>query len=324
MATDETDARGFRLVADLGGTNLRMALAEPATGKAELRAVEVLATADSKDLADSLASYWCRQGAPPLSSVVIGVAGPVEGEGRSAQAQLTNAGLRISAEAVAHVFGVPRVLLVNDFAAIAAAAPLLSGFDLQPHGREAPPYEEATVVLGPGTGLGVAAWLPGGRVVAGEGGHARLAPPDQAAVPIWNRLAERYGYVSAELVLSGPGLWRLYQVVADLREVAATAADPAEVWQEAKAGHLLAREAVWHFTASLGAFAGDLALIFGARGLLLAGGILPRWAEDFDSLLFRTAFEAREPSYQARLAAVPSATVIHPYPALLGLAGSFV
>lgn len=324
MATDKAHAQGLRLVADLGGTRLRMALAEHADGKVELRAVEVQATADSQDLVDSLAAYWHRQGAPPLSSVAVGVAGPVDGKGSSAQAQLTNAGLRIGAETLAHRFGVPRVRLVNDFAAIAAAVPLLGGSELRRHGPEPLPHGETTVVLGPGTGLGVAAWLPGGRVVAGEGGHARLAPPDPTAVPLWNWLAERYGYVSAELVLSGPGLLRLYQAVTGLRGAPATAADPAAVWQEAQAGHPLAREAVGHFTAALGAYAGDLALIFGAQGLLLAGGILPRWAEDFDSRLFRTAFETRELAYQARLAAVPSATVIHPYPALLGLAASSV
>lgn len=314
--------RELRLVADVGGTNLRMGLVEIAGGKVQLQHVEVMATPAGRELTEVLASYWCRRGAPTLGSVAVCVAGPVDGSGLQASARLTNTDLAVSAQGLAHVLGVPRVLLVNDFAAIAAAAPRLVGFDLALHGPQPPAPDAVTVVLGPGTGLGVAAWLPGGIVVAGEGGHARLAPPDQAAVPIWNLLAEQFGFVAAEHVLCGRGLVTLYRAITELRGATTAAAemsDAAAVWDACCAGHPLAREAVWYFTAALGAYAGDLALIFGAQGVLLAGGILPKWGAGFDTHLFRTAFEAKEPGYQARLAAIPSATVVHPQPALLGL-----
>lgn len=324
MSTAKPPEPELRLVADLGGTHLRLALVDAAAGPVQLQAVEVLKSAEIDSVVDCLASYWCRQGAPTLSALALCVAGPVEGEGRSARAQLTNLDLRVEAESVAYRFGVSRVSLINDFAAIAHAAPLLHGFDLQLHGTEAPRQQHKTVVIGPGTGLGVAAWLPGGTVVAGEGGHARLAPPDRSSVAVWNRLTDAHGDVFAEQVLSGPGLLALYRAVAALRGLPAEAEDPAAVWQQCTAGHAAAREAVWHFTAALGAYAGDLALIFGAEGVLLAGGILPRWGADFDVALFRTAFETREPRFQAHLHGVPSATVVHPYPALLGLGSSSV
>ena len=269
MAAD----RELRLVADVGGTNLRMGLVEIAAGKVQLLQVEVAATPAGRELTEVLASYWCRQGAPTIGSVAVCVAGPVDGTGLQARARLTNTDLAVSAQGLAHVLGVPRVLLVNDFAAIAAAAPQLVGFDLELHGAQPPAPDAVTVVLGPGTGLGVAAWLPGGVIVAGEGGHARLAPPDRAAVPIWNLLAEQYGFVAAEHVLCGPGLVTLYRAIAELRGAAATVAkvaDAAAVWEACCAGHPLAREAVWHFTSALGAYAGDLALIFGAQGVLLS------------------------------------------------------
>ena len=98
MAAD----RELRLAADVGGTNLRMGLVEIAGGKVHLQHVEVMATPAGRELTDSLASYWCRQGAPTLGSVAVCVAGPVDGSGLQASARLTNTDLAVSAQGIAH------------------------------------------------------------------------------------------------------------------------------------------------------------------------------------------------------------------------------
>lgn len=312
--------QNLRLVADVGGTQLRIGLAEPAGKSATLRDVEVVKSHEIEGVAEAIAAYWRRHQQPALAAVAVCVAGPVDGRGPAAKATLTNVDLSVSAQALSQAVGGAEARLINDFAAIAAATPALGLGDLDLHGPLPLPADVVTVSIGPGTGLGVAAWLPGGVLVAGEGGHARLAPPDAAAMPVWAQLAKEQAFISAERVLCGRGLVLLYQAEATLQGKPAAMSDAAAVWQAFTAGDPIARAAVSHFTAALGSYAGDLALIFGAQAVLLAGGILPRWGKQFDQQRFRSCFAAKEPEFQARLAAIPSATIIHPYPGLLGLA----
>lgn len=304
------------LVADFGGTNVRVAVATVRDHVVDLGEVMLAATRDLVDPIAHLADCHRRAGTPPLAAVNVAVAGPVDGEGAAATAALTNARLRFSAVALAERFAPAGVSLVNDFAAVAAATPMLRAQDVQTHGA-AWPSDGPALVIGPGTGLGVAAWLPGGQIVAGEGGHARLAAPEPAAEPAWRALAQRFGFVSAEHVLSGQGFANLHRALAG---EGVPLLEPVAIWQRHIEGDPTAREAVRLLTIALGAYAGDLALIFGATRVLIAGGIVLQWGAGFDARLFRRAFVAKEPGYVARLQAIPSATVVHPYPALLGLA----
>jgi glucokinase len=177
---------------------------------------------------------------------------------------------------------------------------------------------EPVAVLGPGTGLGTAigAAGPGGwHAIQGDGGHADLAPVDDEELKIWQRLRRLHGRLSAESVLSGPGLERLYSALADGARLGAAEIDAA-AWR----GEPAALEAHALFTRWLGRVAGNLALIAGARGgLFLVGGILPRWGDRFDVAAFRHAFEDKAP-YTEWLRAIPSYLVMHPQPGLLGLA----
>lgn len=307
-----------RLVADFGGTNVRVAVATVSGHAVDLGEVMLAATREISDPIAYLADCHRRAGAPPLAAVNVAVAGPVDGQGAQARAALTNARLSFSAAALAEHFPDAQVALVNDFAAVAAATPMLAAGDLQTHDATWTDSGPA-LVIGPGTGLGVAAWLPGGVIVAGEGGHARLAVPEPAAEAAWRALAHRFGFVSAEHVLSGQGFANLHRALAG---DATTLLEPAAIWRRHLEGEPAASEAVRLLTLALGAYAGDLALIFGAARVLIAGGIVLQWGAGFDTALFRQAFAAKEPSYLARLQAIPSATIVHPYPALLGLAAS--
>jgi len=297
------------LVGDVGGTHTRLALAAQANGTLEISALEESPT--TPDLAAKVERYLAGR---RVDAAAFGAAGPIGPDG---SIRLTNAGFRLDAAMLAGAAGLGRVLLVNDFRAIAEAIPYLPAASLEPCGGGAAVAGEPVVVLGPGTGLGTAIGTPapgGWRVIQGDAGHADLAPVDDEELEIWQRLRRVHGRVSAETVLSGPGLERLYAAIAG-KTLGAADIDAA-AWRgepDALRAHAL-------FTRWLGRVAGNLALVAGARGgVYLAGGILPRWSGRLDVAAFRRAFEDKG-QYGEWLHAIPSFLIGHPHPGLLGLA----
>jgi glucokinase len=174
-------------------------------------------------------------------------------------------------------------------------------------------------VLGPGTGLGVAALVPvDGRwhVLASEGGHASFGPQTLDELEIFAALLHEHGSISAETILSGPGLPRLLRAV-DPRSQALT---PEAVVANALAGDAAALVTVQLFVQLLGRFAGGLALTFKAvGGVYIAGGVASRLGKLFDAQAFRAAFEAHPP-YQSLLASIPIWMMTRSEPGLLGCA----
>jgi glucokinase len=297
------------LVCDVGGTRTRLALAARANGSFEIADVEESPT--TPDIAARVARFVRGRN---VKAAAFGAAGPVFADGTI---RLTNAAVVLVAAELAAAAGVPSAVLVNDFRAIAEAIPHLPPTGLEPCGGGAAVAGEAVVVLGPGTGLGTAIGTraPGGwQVIQGDGGHADLAPVDDEELGAWQRLRRAHGRVSAETVLSGPGLERLYTALSG-KTLGAANIDAA-AWRgepDAVQAHAL-------FTRWLGRVAGNLALVAGARGgVYLAGGILPRWSGRFDVAAFRRAFEDKG-QYAAWLRAIPCFLITHPNPGLLGLA----
>ena len=297
------------LVCDVGGTRTRLALAAKTDDAWTLTGLEESRT--TSDVAAKIARYVAGKN---VTAAAFGGAGPAEADG---SIRLTNAGVVLEPAALAKAAGVSRAVLVNDFRAIAEAIPYLPKPSLVPCGGRAAVPGEPVVVLGPGTGLGIAiaAMGPGGwHAIQGEGGHTDLAPVDHEELDVWQRLHRTHGRVSVETVLCGPGLERLYAAIAG-RQLSAPEIDAA-AWRgepDAVRAHAI-------FTRWLGRVAGNLALIAGARGgVYLAGGILPRWTGHFDVAAFRRAFEDKAP-YESWLAAIPSYLVTHSHPGLLGLA----
>jgi glucokinase len=174
-------------------------------------------------------------------------------------------------------------------------------------------------VLGPGTGLGVAALVPvDGRwqVLASEGGHASFGPQTPDELEIFAALLHEHGSISAETILSGPGLPRLLRAV-DPRSQALT---PEAVVANALAGEAAALLSVQLFVQLLGRFAGGLALTFKAvGGVYIAGGVVSRLGKLFDAQAFRAAFDAHPP-YQELLASIPIWMMTRSEPGLLGCA----
>jgi glucokinase len=297
------------LVGDVGGTRTRLALAAQAGDGWELSALEVSPT--TPDVLAKVAKY--REGKDVRAAAFCG-AGPIGPDG---SIHLTNAGVFLDAAALARAAGLPRAVVVNDFRAIAESIPCLPAASLVACGGGLAVAGEPVVVMGPGTGLGVAigARGPGGwHAIQGEGGHADLAPVDDDELEAWQRLRSAHGRVSAETVLCGPGLERLYAAIAG--ETLAAPAIDAAAWR----GEPRAVRAHALFTRWLGRVAGNLALVAGARGVVcLAGGIRPRWAGHFDVAAFRRGFEQKAP-YDAWLRTIPTSLITHPYPGLVGLA----
>jgi glucokinase len=221
---------------------------------------------------------------------------------------------------------VDRLLVLNDFEALAHALPHLGGSDLTQIGGGSPVERGTKAVLGPGTGLGVAGlvWSPAGwQAVPSEGGHVALAVEDAREFAMLERLLAGRDRLSVERVVSGPGLADLYRVLSELagRHPEPLPA-PAVVSRAAAGNDPVAREALERFAVCLGRFAGDAALFLGARGgVYLGGGIAPRMVEVLAAGPFRRAFEAkgRMTSY---LAPVPTYVIVAADAALRGAAAA--
>jgi glucokinase len=220
-------------------------------------------------------------------------------------------------------FGFESTKLINDFEAIAWALPHLREHDVKPiAGGQALPGEPI-VVIGPGTGLGMAGLLGterGMTVIATEGGHATLPSATPREDAIIAHLRGRFGHVSAERALSGPGIENLYAAIAAIDEAAVASRSAAEITQLALDGSCATcRAAVDMFCAMLGTVAGNLALMFRARGgVYLAGGIAPRLADYLAQSEFRARFEAKG-RFREYVGSVPTTIIVNPDAAFLGL-----
>src|SRR5262245_13363633 len=299
------------LLADIGGTNSRLALAGSDGRPAHTRIIE---NDSVPNLEGAISRYLAETRARP-SAAVLAVAAPLEGE----EVALTNRAWRFRPGELARRFGFAKLRLVNDFEAIAWALTRLTAADAHPLGPELPARPGVRVVLGPGTGLGVAALVPvDGRwqVLASEGGHASFGPQTTDELEIFAALLHEHGSISAETILSGPGLPRLLRAV-DPRSQAVT---PEAVVTNALAGDAAALVTVQLFVQLLGRFAGGLALTFKAvGGVYIAGGVASRLGKLFDADAFRAAFDAHPP-YQSLLASIPIWMMTRSEPGLLGCA----
>lgn len=308
-------AGGPDLLADVGGTNARFALAVGG----DYGPVGHYNVADFPDPVAAIRAFL-RDSTPeePPRRAILAFAGPVSG----GRARLTNSSWTIAADALKAELGLDTVRLVNDFEALAWALPGFRRLDLFAIGGGVARDGAPMAIFGPGTGLGVAAHIPtdGGVVVATEGGHVTLAPADNREAAIIGYLRDRHGHVSAERLLSGAGLETLYRAVRAVDGLDAPDREAARITEHALAGDCPASLATLNtFCAMLGGFAGNLALTLGAAGgVFIAGGIVPRFKEFLAASEFRVRFEAKG-RLRPWLEATPTSVVLHPDPAFPGL-----
>lgn len=305
------------LIADIGGTNARFAVT---TADGKISKARTLACADYRDPAHAAQSYLEAAGLPQPDQACFAFACPTHED----RIRMTNNGWDFSRARTKEQLGLKRLEIINDFMALALSLPYLTAGSLQQIGGIRQVGKLPIGVVGPGTGLGVSGlvprkgdWIP----LESEGGHASLAVSGQRETSLLLYLERLYGRVSAERVLSGPGLNALHQAICAVDGTGHEDLAPAEIVARATAREDEAcREALEIFCALLGGFAGDFALTLGARGgIYIGGGIVPRLGDDFDRGAFRRRFEDKG-RLSGYVAAIPCYVITADYPALTGAA----
>ncbi len=309
-----------RLLGDIGGTNAR--LGWQAQAGAEIDHVQVLPCSEHASLMEAVQYYLRQQGLPAPPCAALGIANPVAGD----QVSMTNHHWTFSVKALREGLGLARLLLLNDFTALALSLTQLPEAHKQQIGGGQAILHTAIGLIGPGTGLGVSGLLPVGRSnqwlpMAGEGGHVSLSAANAHEFVVIQQLQKRYGHVSAERVLSGVGLVDLHHALCEIKSgPGQDISTPAEVLERAQDAPLsTANEALDMFCGFLGSVAGDLALTLGARGgIYIGGGIVPRLGTRFEASPFRARFEDKG-RFKNYLKAIPVWVIHSPVsPALLG------
>lgn len=308
-----------RLLGDIGGTNARFAWQE-AEGE-QLSQVRVLPCAEFETLHDAIFAYLDETARKPPDWAALGIANPVIGD----QVRMTNHHWSFSIESMRKRLGLSRLVVLNDFTALALALPFLPNSNKVLIGEFEQGEAGPIALIGPGTGLGVSGLLPiasGGWVpIVGEGGHVSLSAFNPEEFAVVSCLQTKFEHVSAERVLSGQGLLNLYSALVQVRGLRAeTPSRPSELLGLASAGSdLVAQDTLRMFFGFLGSVTGDLALTIGARGgVFVGGGIVPRVRDLFLQSSFRLRFEAKG-RFKDYLRAIPTWLINAPIsPALMG------
>jgi glucokinase len=311
--------RSTQLLADIGGTNARFALCTDGRVHDE----RVLACASFPDIDGAARSYLSAHGVKPIEAA-FAVAAPLRGD----LVRMTNHAWQFSVAAVREALGLKRLILLNDFTALALSIRHLPADQLQQVGGGPAESNAPVALIGPGTGLGVSGLIPGGGLwtpLQGEGGHVTLAAMNDNEAAVLAILRRRFNHVSAERVLSGPGLVNLYDALCTIAIQPAAATEPATIVQRGLANSdAICRNTLEMFCAMLGTVASDLALTLGATGgVYIGGGVVPRLKGFFAHSDFRRRFEDKG-RYLTYLSPIPVYVIQTELPAFVGLARAFI
>jgi len=315
------------VAADIGGTHARFALArlDGAGNVVALDKPVVMRCAEHASLQMAWEAFGTTIGRALPRAAALAVAGPVVGE----ELKLTNNPWVIRPAMVNEKLGVDAHVLVNDFEAVAYAVGACGGGAFQ-HicGPDVPLPDTGTIsVLGPGTGLGVGLLVkrggPDWQVLPTEGSHGDFSPVDSLEDAILAHFRRRFGRVSAERVISGPGLADIYAALAALEDQAIQPMDDKTLWSLAMSGEdSLAAAALDRFAQALGTFAGNIALAHGAGGVVIGGGLGARLADHLPRSGFAGRFAAKG-RFETLMRSLPVKLITHPQPGLFGAAAAF-
>ena len=287
------------LVGDIGGTNVRFAFAhKTAQGTIELQQSARYAVADYGHFNEAVAAYLQDVDSKPARAA-FALAGPKFDNA----IRMTNAPWIVSEDDLSKTFEFDDAVILNDFVAMANGATVIpdDGFQVLIDGKVN--YNKPVAVMGPGTGLGMSCILPGGagarapRIVPTEGGHVAFAPQNELEDAVLHYWRERTGFVSAEQLISGPGLKRLYDAVCAAQGEPAPLARADEIVAAAEANpKSVARLTVRTFCDMLGTFAGNATVTLGAwGGVVLGGGVSRHIAPFLAESAFTERFKSRGP-----------------------------
>ena len=305
------------LVADVGGTNIRLAIAN--LEDLSIRSVLTYQCADFKNIDGAIKQYQQDSG-ESFELACIDVATAVVGD----QVNLTNNHWSFSQETLKSQFDLTKLYVINDFTAIAMSVPhIRDDKKVQIGGQDAEP-NKPIAIYGAGTGLGVAHMVHTGEkwlALSGEGGHVDFAPIDQDEINVLQQLQKKYKRVSTEQLLSGLGLVQIYQSLCAVEGIQAQQYKPADITQNALGDRdPMAVKTLQIFCRILGSFGGNLALTlttFG--GVYIAGGIVPRFIDYLKDSDFRQRFDAKG-RFGKVVETIPVYVVTEEQPGLIGCA----
>lgn len=310
----------FALVGDVGGTNARLALCDMDDGS-----ISHIHTYSGKDYAtlEAVIRHYLTAQKVEATEACIAIACPITDD----WVEMTNSAWAFSIQQMKNSLGLSRLEVINDFTAVSMAIPMLRAGDVvQFGGGEAKPAGPIAV-YGAGTGLGVChlvhlteRWVS----LPGEGGHVDFAANSEEEAAVLAKLRGEFGHVSAERVLSGPGLVNLYRSIVANEGRSPEKLEPQQVTERAVEGSSEdCRRALSLFCVIMGRFGGNLALNMGAfGGVYIAGGLVPRFLDFFRASGFRAAFEDKG-RFKEYLSAIPVYLISHEQPGLLG-AGAYM
>lgn len=315
---DETRLRFPILIGDIGGTNARFSVVLDAHSEASEPIV--VKTANFGTIDEAIQAAVLDHTSLHPNSAVLAVAGPVESD----EIPLTNCPWVVKPRQMLANLGLSDIVVLNDFEAQALAVVALGEEHMEQIGGGAPEPNAGRVVLGPGTGLGVAGlvhalghWIP----IPGEGGHMDIGPRSPRDFEVFPHIEPIEGRISGEQILCGRGLVNVYRAVATADGKPSPFTQPAEITAAAlEKSDPVAEEALSIFATCLGRTAGDMALVFMSRGgVFLTGGIAPKILPALKAGNFRAAFEDKAP-HSALMRTMPVYVVTQPLAALAGLA----
>lgn len=286
---------GLTLVGDVGGTNCRLALAERMpSGGIELHHSVRYAVAEYEHFNDVVASYLETHDVKPKQGA-FAFAGPKFDD----EIRMTNLNWIVSEDELRKKFGLEKAVVLNDFVAMANGATVIpdDGFEVLISGKV--DYNRPVAVLGPGTGMGLSCILPGTpqRIIPTEGGHTAFAPGNALERDVLAYWSSRLSFVSAEALLSGPGLVRLYVAICAIMDAPNHQLTAAEIVGAAELDAAsVARTTVLHFCSMLGGFAGNVAVTQGTSGgVVIGGGVSRHIAKFIPGSDFVSRFKDRGP-----------------------------
>lgn len=310
---------------DIGGTHARFALVRFGDDGAIIMDEPItLKTGDYVSLQTAWEEFERQVEGPVPRAAALAIAGPVTGE----TVRLTNNSWVIQTGSLDKQLDLDRVVVLNDFAAVAhAVARVPEDQFLHLAGPDQPLPQTGTVsVIGPGTGLGVAHFRRVGsqyHVQATEGGHVNFAPVDHVEDALLKRLRNRHRRVSVERVVAGPGIVEIYETLASLEHRSVEQLDDRTVWERGLAHKdNLAVAAIERFCMALGSASGDYALSHGSSAVVMAGGLGYRIRDTlrYSGFAERFRFKGR---YEPMMASIPVKLITHPQPGLFGAAAAF-
>ncbi|MEH6453231.1 MAG: glucokinase [Psychromonas sp.] len=305
------------VVADVGGTNIRLSVCDLETGV--LDNLQEFACAEFTSLETALVEYFASlQSLGTVKHLCIGIACPVEDD----LVTMTNLSWQFSKQALKNSLQLDSLYLINDYTAISLALPFIDDQDKIKIGGGTAKKDGVTAVFGPGTGLGVShivkaanKWIS----LDGEGGHASFTVNTREQADVLFTLQEKFGHVSAERILSGQGIVNVYESLCKLAGIEATFSEPKQVSLAGLDGSCaISRKSLDIFCQVMGGFAGNLGLNLACTGgVYIAGGIVPRFVDFFQASEFRSYFEEKG-RFKGYLSTIPTFLIMHDNPGLLG------